>query len=187
MPVRQSFVTIILLILTICSGCNYYKDSQMTVVDSEGKTQIITIDENTDLIYMATWCPVSDSFKSFLKDESIRSYMTKRKVIFIFSDEMPSIQKKLKEAGLSDEAVSANINAIKSKSGWKKVYDPDFFKDLPGTYYFIQIYPTEVKAFPSIWSVGENPDYIKWTYSTLGVPENVANPKLREVDLITYK
>ncbi len=171
------FVPIALLSIgvSLSSGCGANRTTIQALAD-DGSTKTISASWKTDLIYVATWCPYSKQLKQFLSDDRIKPYAKKRTLLFVFSkDEWPTVENHMKADAAVPESkytladVPDMMDALRVKSGNKRVMDPKFFKDLPGEHYFASL-PESVTSFPKIASDGEWRETPQWVISTLEVP-----------------
>jgi hypothetical protein len=141
----------------------------------DGRPVRIANGGNVDFIAMATWCPYSKQMKRFLNDPKTKPYAAKRKIIFLFqSNEWPTVERELKEGGLSGLELQQRLKELKEDSGSASLFDPSFLDDLPGEAYLCTL-PKEVNGFPSVMS-GTGRDKIGWLITDLNMPESILMP-----------
>lgn len=142
---------------------------------------------NTDIVYMATWCPYSNQLKSFLADKRIRKYTATRNIVFVFSNnEWPTVKERLEDAAKSGEFKRGEIpdilEALKVRAGGAGVMDPSVLKDLPGSYRLDDDLPPQVTSFPAVNSQGEWIDRSDWLFKTLKIPGKLGMAVLNQYE-----
>jgi hypothetical protein len=157
----------------------HQKVPTLTAESQDGRSVQVTPDQETDVIFMATWCPVSKRLKDILNDPRTRPYVAKRKLIFLFEhSEWPTMEAKVmktaKQNNYSQEDVAIEIAEMKQKSGSSRVYDPSFLDNLPGQIYFCPV-PDEVDGFPDVLTVhGYTGTGLSWLVEERSMPEELA-------------
>ena len=126
---------------------------EFSAFDSHGRRISISVDDNTALFAMATWCPYSKKLARFLSDPDVARRMQHLNLVFVFKDEWPYIKKWLgksvKSGQLTQEEADERLERYKEMSKGEIVYDTDFLKDLPGKHYFVTRAATKLqKIFP---------------------------------------
>jgi len=152
----------------------------------DGHTIVLQLDNKTDAIYMATWCPHSKALKQILKDPSMQPYLTNRKLTFLFGkEEWKQVESELKDMAKEGELplsqVQARLSQLMRRSGSEYVFDPKFFTDLPGTAYYTAI-PVEVKAYPTVRVGDSYPGTATWLLDRLGVPATLVKSLYEQYD-----
>ena len=72
---------------------------RLSVLTSLGTETIVTIDEDTEVLVVATWCPYTRQLNSALKDWRFRQYLRGKRLVYLFAyDELDKILR-----GLVDE------------------------------------------------------------------------------------
>lgn len=149
-----------------------------------GESKLVQADAGTDIVFMATWCPHSKALKEILSDSRLKPYLANRRIDFLFGDEWPTIEKKLKEMADAGKFPSSQIPAklakLRKHSGHPLVFDPLFFQNLPGSAYTCTL-PAHVNSFPQ---VATNDGYQKTTSWLVGlsVPVHLINQLFEQYD-----
>jgi len=149
----------------------------ITAVTRDGRTVRVAPAGDTDLIFMATWCPHSEHLKQVLKDARTRPYFANQKLVFLFSDEWQhiksSVEKSAKSQNIPDDEVAAELERLKSQSGTPYVYDTQFLDGLPGPYYFCFL-PSKVDGFPTVLSAsGYTTNWTAWLIDDRNMPQDL--------------
>jgi hypothetical protein len=126
---------------------------EFSVVNSYGQRTSITVDDNSALFAVATWCHYSKKFIRFLNDPRVASKMRHLDLIFVFEDEWPYMKKQFDKSvgknGVTQRQVDEHFRRYKDKAGGKPLYNPDFTRNLPGKHYFATPAATKLgKIFP---------------------------------------
>jgi hypothetical protein len=133
----------------------------------------------TDFVILATWCPYSKQLKRFLNDPITRPFATRRKLIFLFSNnEWPDVETELKEPGKSAAQLKQELAKLRAQSGSNSLFDPSFLDDVPGDVYLCDL-PKEMDGFPSVIS-GTGRDQIGWMAVDLNMPERLLLPTFKK-------
>ena len=148
-----------------CDSCHSSTVSrQIQMTDKDGNQQNVPIDCDTDVFYMATWCPYSKELKDDLKGGKY-SYLGQRKFVFVFSNELSIVEKEMRDGGFPESKIKSKLAEMKLQPSWERVFDQKFLDDLPGKYYFVESDPSEVHAFPTVYSNGKYMDRGDWADS----------------------
>lgn len=158
----------------------------LTAETEDGRSVQVTPDQETDIIFMATWCPVSKNFKRVLNDARTRPYLAHRKLVFLFDhNEWPMIESKVikgaEKGNYSQDDVATVLAEMKQKSGSSRMYDPTFLSDLPGQFYFCPI-PDEVEGFPKVLSVRGYSERFDWLIQERDMPQGLARKLIDEYE-----
>jgi hypothetical protein len=127
--------------------------SNLHLTDLDGGEHEVTLDPQTSVIYMATWCPHSQALKQMLNDPSMQPYEKSHKLIFVFGrHEWRQFNRELQDAvkqGVYTKDQAAEITQkVRKRAHGSIFFDPSFFDDLPGDAYIGDI-PSLTHGFPS--------------------------------------
>jgi hypothetical protein len=158
----------------------------MNVSSPKGGAETINADGDSDIIYMATWCPYSKQLKSFLTDPRVKEYTAKRKLQFVFEEsEWPTIKKHLERdaagMGISKAETPSILRSMKLKARNAQVMEPSFLRGLPGAHYFAKG-EMGVNSFPTVASGGNTMNRMDWISSVLDIPDDLVEKVMDKYD-----
>lgn len=153
----------------------------------DGRTIRLAPGGDTDVIFMATWCPHSQHLKQLLNDPRTRPYFAKQKLVFLFADEWHHIKSSAEETAKREnvpaEEVAAELERMKSEGGSPYLYDAKFLDDLPGQHYFCSL-PSQVNGFPMVVSTthGYTYNWNTWLIDDRNMPEELVDKLADQYD-----
>lgn len=165
----------------------------------------ISVDNDTAVFGIATWCAHCKTFTAFLKDSELAPYFKNKRFFFVFGNEWPKIGRAVKaelqaavkageiESAKAEELYQQRLSALKQKAGNGLVYNPSVLPTLPGQYYFItpesqKQSNVSLKFFPSCYSPQSKAfdgDAMAWVEEHTEIPKDLLMKKARQYKLVS--
>lgn len=106
-------------------------------VDNERSGKVKIEDEkNTLVCAMATWCPHSRVLESALNTPELKKATSHLKIIYIYTDEWPTIKTMLEDEHGKEEGAK-KYEKMKEDAAGSIVFDSAFLKEIRRPYYFL--------------------------------------------------
>ncbi|MEE8574266.1 MAG: hypothetical protein V3T30_02540 [Thermodesulfobacteriota bacterium] len=176
-----TFISCLFILLLLSPSIS--NATELALIDEYDNKVNVNIDDKTDIVAVASWCPYSKELVGFLKDYRTSKYLSGRTILFVLDNEWPRVQKKLNEAvgnGELTRAQAAQVLAdMKEESSGKPVTDVSFLYSLPGDYYFIPAGSNiSHDGYPSFYSRASNrfdQNRGEWAVRRLKMPAKLAS------------
>ena len=158
---------------------------RLSVLTSLGTETIVTIDEDTEVLVVATWCPYTRQLNSALKDWRFRQYLRGKRLVYLFAyDELDKKAAEwVKEGRISQAEADAYVD---SQPRGPRLVDRAFLVTAAThrIYFYDAEHPVRHDAFPAAFSGPPNEfltNYGVWLSRRLGMPR-----ELKETVLAAY-
>ena len=146
---------------------------RLTVLTSLGTETTLTIDEDTEVLVVATWCPYTERLNSALKDMRSRPYLAGKRLVYLFAYD--ELDRKANEWVRGGKISQAEADAyVDSQPRGPRLIDRTFLARAATQriYYFDAEHPVRTEGFPSAFSGPPNEfltNYGVWMSDRLGM------------------
>ena len=150
---------------------------RIRLLNRMGNVTTLTIDENTEVLVFASWCPVSRRLNEILRDPKVRPYLRRKKLVYVF--EYRELERSLAPRVRSGEITQAALDEYSRRlPPGPHLSDPDFLSRLAArdVYFADERHPIEYSGYPSAFSGPPNVfelDYRVWMSRDLGLPADL--------------
>lgn len=152
--------------------------TRLTVLSSLGVETRLNIDEQTEVLVVATWCPYTRQTDAVLRDPRGRPYVRGKRLIYLLAwDELDRKANAWVRDGRMTRAQADELIA-RQPEGRPRLVDPEFV-DGAAThriYYYDSSHPVVTDGFPSAYSGPPNVfrlNYGVWFWRRLEMPRDV--------------
>ncbi|HKJ03913.1 MAG TPA: hypothetical protein VJ997_15710 [Longimicrobiales bacterium] len=178
---RKPFLTglILAVILTPAASAQARprQSTTLKLVDSRGAEVRLTLDENTEVLVLGTWCPTSRRLDTMLKDGLARRYTRNKRLVYVF--DYDELAHRAAPAVRSGKVSQATLDAyVRSQPPGALVVDRDFLSHVAArqVLFYDDKHPIEHEVVPVAFSDAPNRfhlNYGTWLVRNLGMPRDV--------------
>jgi hypothetical protein len=153
------------------------QSTSLTLVDRHGAEVRLTIDENTEVLVLGTWCVYSRRLNDVLKDGLARRYLLGKRLVYIFdyNELVHRAAVRVTRGELSQEQLDAYV---RSQPRGALLMDQEFLRRVAAqrVLYFDEKHPIQHDAVPSAFSGPPNRfelNHGTWLVRNLKMPLDV--------------
>ena len=150
---------------------------RLTVLNRSGIPTTLTIDENTEVLVVATWCPYTRRLNNALKDVRSRKYLAGRRLVYLLGyDELDKRAAWWVRNGRISQADADAL--VGSQPHGARLVNPEFLTEAATRriYFFDSDHPVRYEGYPAAFSGPPNEfltSYGNWLTRRLGMPREV--------------